>query len=60
MTRLIGVIIAVIFLVITGRHDKKLKVRRKKIFDNAQAQMHEFSTLMKGTKVIKTSGKRHE
>ena len=52
MIKIIGTGILIVIIFIVGRHDKKMKNKHKKIFDNAQIQMQEFTNLMKDSKLI--------
>ena len=52
MIKLIGTGILIMVLFVVGRHDRKMKISHKKIFDEAQTQMQEFKNLMKETKLI--------
>lgn len=59
MTKLVGAGILIVILFIVGRHDRKVKTNYKKIYDDAQNQMQEFSECMRNNKIINGKGAKN-
>ncbi len=57
MIKLIGTGILIVVVFVVSRHDKKVKIHYKKIYDDAQTQMQEFSECIKENKIIKKGAK---
>ena len=59
MIKIVGAVILILIVFISGKHDKKVKTHYKKIYDDAQTQMQEFSDCMKNNKIINGKGAKN-
>ena len=59
MIRIVGIVILVLIVFISGKYEKKAKTRYKKIYDEAHTQMQEFSECIKNNKIINNKGAKN-